>query len=207
MKTLTQEEAKTYSTDVWSWGAKAGLAGLGGGLLLVGALNRFHPRFRTYDLSIKASLPLYPAFLGAMAGASYGEHLFQRQEHPCIGYLDAKQRTLEAIRRDEAPIQRMKEWAYDHRYKLCAATWMTTMLVAMRMMRREVGISEGQKLLQGRLVAQGSTISILLFTTAMEMRDAKKGRGIYEEVEVVEWDDPRHKRLHDVPNEMKADRM
>jgi hypothetical protein len=50
-----------------------------------------------------------------------------------------------------------------------------------------------QKLVQARVVAQASTVGILLLTTAMELRDVRERRGKYEDVVVVNPGDPRHK--------------
>lgn len=195
MKLFTHDEAQTYYSSVWRWGSLAGIAGLSGGIVVIGVLNRFSAAFRTFTPSIKSSLAIYPGILATAAGADHAAQLFELHQHPEIKYVDATERIYEELKRREYPLQRMKEWGYEHRYKLCAGTWAATMMITLGLLRRDRLMTGTQKLVQARVVAQASTVGILLLTTAMELRDVREGRGKYEEVVVVDPGDPRHQQL------------
>ncbi|RHZ61980.1 HIG1 domain-containing protein [Aspergillus thermomutatus] len=207
MKLFTHEEAQTYYHSLLRWGSLGGLAGLSGGLLVVSALNRFYPTFRAFTPSIKGSLALYPGILGTAAGANHAAHLFKHHQHPDIEYTDTTEQIYKHLRHREAPSQQIKELTYEHRYILCAGTWAATMMITLGLLRRDSLMTQTQKLVQARVVAQASTILILLLTTVMELRDVSAGRGKYEEVMVVAPGDPRYqhlKRIRFEPNLMET---
>lgn len=195
MKIFTENEARDYYRSILYWGSAAGIAGLCGGALITGTLNRYYAPFRSFTPAIKGSLALYPGFLSLAAGASYGSRLFELREHPETGYIGESQRAYDLLKRRENMPQRVKEWTYEHRYLLCGGTWATTMTIALELMRRDHLMTGTQKLVQARVVAQLSTIIILLITTAMEVHDVAQGRGKFETVTIFEPDNPSHQHL------------
>lgn len=195
MKLLAHGEARNYYSSIWRWDSLAGIAGLSGGIVIISACNRFSVAFRVFTPSIKSSLAIYPGILAASAGASHATQLFELHQHPEIKYVDATERIYKELKRRESPLQRMKEWGYEHGYKLCAGTWAATMMITLGLLRRDRLMTGTQNLVQARVVAQASTIGMLLLTTAMELRDVREGRGKYEEVVVVDPRDPRHQQL------------
>lgn len=191
MKLFTHDEAQTYYNSVWRWGSLAGIAGLSGGIVVIGVLNRFSAAFRAFTPSIKSSLAIYPGMLATAAGADHAAQLFGLHQHPEKKHIDATERIYEELRRNETRRQRMKEFGYEHRYRLFAGTWAATMMITLGLLRRDRLMTGAQKLVQARVVAQASTVGILLLTTAMELRDMRERRGKYEEVVVVDPRDPR----------------
>lgn len=62
-------------------------------------------------------------------------------------------------------------------------------------MNRSPYMSGPQKLVQARMYAQGLTLTALLGSFAFEANDAAKGKGRWETIQVVDPNDPEHKRL------------
>ena len=67
--------------------------------------------------------------------------------------------------------------------------------IALGLVGRNPYLSRAQKLVQARVYAQGLTLAVLVATAAFEVGDAKKGKGRWETVKILDPDDPEHKHI------------
>jgi hypothetical protein len=92
-------------------------------------------------------------------------------------------------------LERAKEWAEENRYPIIFACWVISMGGSLVLVNRNRYLSGSQKLVQARMYAQGSTLAVLLASFAVESNDARKGKGRWETVKVLDPNDPEHKHL------------
>lgn len=92
-------------------------------------------------------------------------------------------------------LERVKEWAEENRYPIIFTFWVLSMGGSFAMVNRNRYLSGSQKLVQARMYAQGSTLAVLLASFAVESNDARKGKGRWETVKVLDPNDPEHKHL------------
>lgn len=185
-KALTRDEANIYQRTIIRSALYGGFSGLCSSTAATVALNRCWPPFRSLSPSIKSTFILYPTFLLVAAGANHGDQMFQSRVHPDRNYVDTARRHIEELEKEEDTAQRLKELAYEHRYWLLGSTWLTTVAASLWHTKHDVLLSGVQKFGQARIAAQTSTITIFLLTAAMEIRDAREGRGKYEAISVTD---------------------
>lgn len=158
------------------------------------AYRRF-PSFRSRDLVVLETLiSIYPTFLGAFYGAEHASYSFKSPEYPGrFGYVDQEARMIKEAERQEPEPDQAERWLLRHRYPIIGATWLTIMAISLRRMRRPHYLYPGQKLVQARVIAQAVTVTMLLVTAALEIRQISKEKGKYEKVEVFDPNNPAHK--------------
>jgi Hypoxia induced protein conserved region len=197
MKILTkEEEAAHYHTTV-AGGLKGGALGL---LFGVGAVSLAHhrfPSFRSLTLPLKAFLATSAGTFAAIIQADRASQAFETSRHHPFSapYKDQVQRELELARANEPLSQRLRRWGREHRYEIVGVSWVAGMGLALGMVGRNRYLTGAQKLVQARVYAQGLTIAVLVATAALEIGDAKGGRGRWETVLVVDPTDPEHRHL------------
>jgi hypothetical protein len=92
-------------------------------------------------------------------------------------------------------LQRAKDWGGENRYGIVFASWLASMGIAFRLVRRDKYLTGAQKLVQARVYAQALTIAVLLASFALEAKDVTQKKGRWETVKVLDPSDPLHKRL------------
>ncbi|EHK22115.1 uncharacterized protein TRIVIDRAFT_151149 [Trichoderma virens Gv29-8] len=185
-KVIARSEEQEYYDSIWHAGARTGLIGMSLGLAATTGLHRFYPTFRQLPLYIKSTFAIYPGLIMASIGANEGSHAYRSRLHPEIRkYADESQRVSAEIRARESEGQRAKDWLYEHQLQILGVTWATTMAVCLERMRRDPYTTAAQKIVQARVLAQATTLAILLITAALEAKDKSEGRGKYHRVLLV----------------------
>lgn len=195
MKILTKEEEKAHYDAVLRGGATGGALGLGLGLAGVLGASRRYAGFRSLTLQFRTFLVSSTATFGAIVAAERASTRFARARDPMSYYKDESQRALEEARRAEAGRSRALDWARDNRYTIVCTSWAASIGLALALVGRNRYLTTSQKVVQARMYAQGLTLLVLLATGALEVSDAKSGRGKWETVMVLDPEDPEHKHL------------
>jgi hypothetical protein len=197
MKILTKEEEAAHYNATVSGGLKGGALGLLFGVGAVSLANRRSPSFRSLTLPLKAFLATSAGTFAAIIQADRASQAFETSRHHPFSapYKDQLQRALEEARAAEALPQRLRRWGREHRYEIVLVSWVAGMGVALGMVGRNRYLTGAQKLVQARVYAQGLTVAVLVATAALEVGDAKGGRGRWETVLVVDPADPEHRHL------------
>jgi hypothetical protein len=195
MKILTKEEEQAHYNATLKGGITGGVVGLGLGFAVAYAANaRFHA-FRSLTLPMKAFLVTSSSTFAAIIAADRASRNFEEARDPQRKYRDRASKDLEAVRQQESTFQKLKDWGREHRYPIVAASWVASMGIALGLVGRNPYLSKAQKLVQARVYAQGLTLAVLVATAAFEVGDAKKGKGRWETVMIVDPNDPEHKHL------------
>jgi len=195
MKILTKEEEQAHYNATVKGGTIGGLIGLAvGGAAAVAANARFHT-FRNLTLPMKAFLVSSSGTFSAIIAADRASRNFESSREPARRYRDRTTSELEQLRQAEPLSQRLKDWGRENRYSIVTASWVASMGVALSLVGRDPYLSRSQKLVQARVYAQGLTIAILLATALLEVGDARKGKGRWETVKIIDPNDPEHKNL------------
>jgi len=195
MKILTKEEEAQHYKAVVTGGAIGGAVGLGLGFGGVMWASRRYPAFKSLTLPFKTFLVSSTSTFCAIINADRWSMDFEKRQNPMSFYKTEEQRLLaeahERMRADEKALH----WAREHRYTIVFSSWLAGMGVALSMVGRSKYLTAAQKIVQARVYAQGLTLAVLIATAALEMGDAKSGRGRWETVLVLDPNDPEHKHL------------
>ncbi|KAK4442951.1 hypothetical protein QBC34DRAFT_499360 [Podospora aff. communis PSN243] len=187
---MSKSEGKEYYRLIWQEGAKTGLAGVMLGLAATAGLQRFHPAFRQLPLFIKSTLVIYPGLIMTSMSANSAFHRYQSRLHPALRrYEDEVQRAAARAHARETETQKGKDWIYDHRLQVLGGTWATVMAACLEGMRRDHYTTAARKIVQARVVAQATTLAVLLILAALEAKDKSEGRGKYQPIVVVREED------------------
>jgi len=196
MKVLTKEEEQAHYNATIKGGSIAGLIGTTiGAVGVIGASRRF-PAFRALTIPFRtflvASTGTFVAVLGAdRASAQYDiDHNPEKQRE-----IAREKRREESLIAGKTTLERAKEWAEENRYPIIFGFWVLSMGGSFVAVNRNKYLSGSQKLVQARMYAQGATLAVLLASFAFETSDAKKGKGRWETIKVIDPNDPEHKHL------------
>ncbi|KAL1913612.1 Replication factor C, subunit RFC4 [Sporothrix stenoceras] len=195
MKVITKEEEKAHYDAVLRGGAVGGATGLALGLAGVTLASRRYAGFRNLTLPFRAFLVSSSATFGAIIVAERNSIAFARSNDPMYGYKDESQRALSQMRSGESSKAKLLDWARENRYSIVVSSWAASLGIAMALVGRNKYLTTAQKIVQARVYAQGLTLAIILATATLEMSDAKKGKGRWETIMVVDPEDPEHKRM------------
>lgn len=144
---------------------------------------------------MKAFLVTSSATFAAIINADRYSRTFENARDPQRQYRDRASSDLEEVRANESTLQRIKDWGRENRYPIVTASWVASMGIALGLVGRNPYLSRAQKLVQARVYAQGLTLAVLVATAAFEVGDAKKGKGRWETVKILDPDDPEHKHI------------
>ncbi|KAF2016430.1 hypothetical protein BU24DRAFT_409533 [Aaosphaeria arxii CBS 175.79] len=196
MKVLTKEEEQAHYNATIKGGSIAGLIGTTiGAVGVIGASRRF-PAFRALTIPFRtflvASTGTFVAVLGAdRASAQYDiDHNPEKQRE-----IAREKEREEKLIAGKTTLERAKEWAEENRYPIIFGFWVLSMGGSFIAVNRNKYLSGSQKLVQARMYAQGATLAVLLASFAFETNDAKKGKGRWETIKVIDPNDPEHKHL------------
>lgn len=195
MKVVTKEEEQAHYSAVLRGGAIGGAAGLALGLVGVTAASRRYAGFRNLTVPFRAFLVSSSTTFGAIIVAERNSIAFARSNDPMFGYKDESQRALSQMRSSESSKAKALEWARENRYSIVMSSWAASLGIAMALVGRNKYLTTAQKIVQARVYAQGLTLAIILATATLEMSDAKKGKGRWETIMVVDPNDPEHKQM------------
>jgi len=195
MKILTKEEEQAHYSAVVKGGLTGGTVGLGLGLAGVALASRRWSAARNLTLQFRAFLVSSTATFGAIVAAERASIGFAKARDPMSTYKDASQRAFAEARAAERAPSRALDWARDNRYTIVMTSWAASVGLALMLVGRNKYLTTAQKVVQARVYAQGLTLAVLLATGALEVSDAKTGRGRYETVLVLDPDDPEHKHM------------
>lgn len=195
MKLISAEEEQAHYDAVVTGGAIGGAVGLGVGWAGAIWASRRYPAFRNLTLPLKAFLVSSTATFGAIVEADRYSMDFERRRDPNRFYRSEDQKLLDEARANLSADQKLLAMAREHRYKIVCASWLGALGVALTIVGRSKYLSAAQKIVQARVYAQGLTLAVLIATAALELGDAKTGRGRWETVMVVDPDDPEHKNM------------
>jgi len=195
MKVITKEEEDAHYSAVVRGGVIGGTLGLGLGLAGVALASRRWAGFRSMTLPFRSFLVSSGATFGAIVVAERASINFSKARDPMTGYRDASRRAFDDARAAETGEKRVLDWARDNRYTIVMTSWAAAITIAAVIVGRNKFLTTGQKLVQARVYAQGLTLAVLLATGALEMKDAKSGKGRWETVMVLDPADPTHKHL------------
>jgi hypothetical protein len=195
MKVITKEEEDAHYAAVVRGGVIGGTVGLGLGAAAVLGASRRWQAFRALTPQFRAFLVSSAATFGAITVAERHSIAFGKAQNPMNSYKDESQVLAEAERATETPGQRALEWARQNRYSIVGGSWVASIAAALTIVGRNKYLTTGQKVVHARVYAQGLTIAVLMLTGLLEVSDAKKGKGRWETVMVLDPTDPEHKRL------------
>lgn len=88
-----------------------------------------------------------------------------------------------------------KAFVSEQRYPIVFGSWVASMAIALGLVGRSPYLSGQQKLVQARVYAQTLTLAVLVASFALESGDMRAGKGRWETVQVLDPDDPEHKRM------------
>jgi hypothetical protein len=195
MKVISKEEETAHYNQVLKGGLTGGSIGLALGLAGVIGASRRYPAFRSLTLPFRTFLVTSAGTFGAIITAERYSVNFQRARDPMNRYLDESQRAAEAVRQSETNPQKFMDWGRENRYSIVFTSWIAAMGIALAIVNRNKFLSTSQKLVQARVYAQGLTLAVLIATAAFETADAKRGKGRWETVLVVDPNDPTHRHM------------
>ncbi|CAK7275092.1 Replication factor C, subunit RFC4 [Sporothrix epigloea] len=195
MKVITKEEEDAHYSAVLRGGAIGGAAGFAVGLAGVIGASRRYAGFRNLTLQFRAFLVSSSATFGAIILAERNSIGFARHNDPMYGYQDESQRAQTQMHKAETTRAKALDWARENRYTIVVSSWAASLGLAMALVGRNKYLTTAQKIVQARVYAQGLTLAIILATATLEMSDAKKGKGRWETIMVVDPDDPEHKHM------------
>ncbi|CAK7203410.1 Replication factor C, subunit RFC4 [Sporothrix eucalyptigena] len=195
MKVVTKEEEAAHYSAVLRGGAIGGATGLALGLAGVIGASKRYAGFRNLTVPFRAFLVSSSATFGAIILAERNSIAFARANDPMFGYKDESQRTQTQMRKAESSKAKALEWARENRYSIVVTSWAASLGLAMALVGRNKYLTTAQKIVQARVYAQGLTLAIILATATLEMSDAKKGKGRWETIMVVDPNDPEHKHM------------
>lgn len=89
----------------------------------------------------------------------------------------------------------IKAFVSEQRYPIVFGSWVASMAIALGLVGRSPYLSGQQKLVQARVYAQTLTLAVLVASFALESNDMRAGKGRWETVQVVDPEDPEHKRM------------
>lgn len=195
MKILTKEEEEAHYRATVRGGLWGGAIGLVAGFAGVYGASRRWQGFNQLTLPMKTFLTTSSATFVAIIAADRASRGYEAARDPQRQYRDQASLDQEALKSQESTLARLKEWGRENRYPIVTASWVASMGIALGLVGRNPYLSRAQKLVQARVYAQGLTLAVLIATAAFEMGDAKKGRGRWETVMVLDPNDPEHKHL------------
>ena len=195
MKIITKEEEDAHYSTVLKGGAIGGAVGLTCGLIGVLGASRRYAAFRNLTVPFRAFLVSSATTFGAIIVAERRSINFSRKADPMFGYQDESQRAQAQMRQKETGGAKVLDWARENRYSIVVTSWAASMGLAMVLVGRNKYLTTAQKIVQARVYAQALTLAIILATATLEMSDAKKGKGRWETIMVVDPDDPEHKHM------------
>jgi len=195
MKVVSKEEEAAHYKQVLIGGSIGGALGLGVGVAGVVIASRRYPAFRQLTLPFRTFLVTSSGTFAAIVNAERYGNAFQRANNPMNFYKDQSQLAQEAARAQESGLQAAKDWGRRNRYSIVFGSWLASMGIALAIVGRSKYLSTSQKLVQARVYAQGLTLAVLVASAALETADAKSGSGRWETVQVLDPEDPEHKRL------------
>jgi len=194
MKILTkEEEAENYNATLRG-GLIGGSLGLVGGGAAVYLLSRRYPTVAGLTLPMKTFLTTSAATFFAITSADKASRDFETRRYGGT-YKDGSTREAEAARQGMSTTQRITSWARENRYPIVFGSWVASMGVSFTLVSRNKYLTGAQKLVQARVYAQGLTLAVLIASAALEVGDAKDGKGRWETVKVLDPDDPEHKHM------------
>jgi len=180
---IPEFEDKEYYRSIWRGGTASGVVGVAVGLALTAGLQRYYPPFRTLPFYIKPTFVIFPGMLSISTGANRASHAYLSRIHPELKpQPDEAAEERKILRKQEPKKQQAKDWLYDHQYDILGATWLATMTTVLERMRRDKTTTAARKLVQARVLAQASTLAVLLVTAVLEANDRKAERGKYQRV-------------------------
>jgi len=196
MKVLTKEEEQLHYNATVKGGTIGGIIGTALGGVGLYAANRRFPSIRALTVPFKAflvtSTGTFVAVIAADRASARYDALYNPEKRAELAREREREQRLIA---GKTTLQRAKEWAEENRYPIIFAFWVLSMGGSFYMVNRNPYLSGSQKLVQARMYAQGSTLAVLLASFAFETHDAKKGKGRWETVKVLDPNDPTHKHL------------
>ncbi|KAF2268999.1 hypothetical protein CC78DRAFT_407067, partial [Lojkania enalia] len=196
MKVLTKEEEEAHYNATLRGGITGGVVGTVLGVAGVAVASKRYPSFRALTVPFRAFLASSTGTFVAVIGADRASNRYDIEHNP--EKLKEIQRGKELGRLKESgktTLQLAKEWAEDNRYPIIFGFWVCSMIGSFAMVNRNRYLSGAQKLVQARMYAQGSTLAVLLASFAVETSDARKGKGRWETVKVLDPNDPEHKHM------------
>lgn len=195
MKVISKAEEQAHYNATIKGGLVGGAAGLAAGVGGVIFASRRYPGFQALTLPFRTFLVTSAGTFGAIVTAERYSIAFQKASDPMRSYKDESERALNAARRGESGGQKLLQLAREHRYQIVLTSWVAAMGIAFAIVSRNKFITGAQKLVQARVYAQGLTLAVLVASAALEVGDAKQGRGRWETVMVLDPNDPEHKAL------------
>ena len=109
-------------------------------------------------------------------------------------YIDRAQREAQDQKKSESVLTRLKELGRENRYGIIGASWILSMAVSLALVSRNRYLTAGQKLVQARVYAQGLTLAVFIASAGIEFQDANNKQGRWEKVQVIDPNDPEHKK-------------
>lgn len=100
----------------------------------------------------------------------------------------------------KSTLGKLQSWAGDNRFPILGVTWATSITIAGIVVGRNPNLSNTQKFGQARIYAQGLTIALIIALAGFTMSDRDEGKAQWDTVQVVDPDDPEHKRLIEKKN-------
>ncbi|CAK7215467.1 Replication factor C, subunit RFC4 [Sporothrix curviconia] len=195
MKIITKEEEQAHYSSVLRGGVIGGATGLALGLVGVIGASKRYAGFRNLTVPFRAFLVSSSTTFGAIILAERNSIAFARAKDPMYGFQDESQRAQQQMRSGETGGAKALDWARENRYSIVVTSWAASMGIAMAMVGRNKYLTTAQKIVQARVYAQALTLAIILATATLEMNDAKKGKGRWETIMVVDPNDPEHKHM------------
>jgi len=196
MKVISKEEEQAHYNATVRAGAIGGSIGLVAGTAGVMLASRRYPAFRQLTLPFRTFLVTSTATFGSIVTAERASVQYQRAHDPGrTTYRDVSERVADAARAQESTSKRLLETARQHRYQIVLGAWAASMGIALALVGRNKYLTASQKLVQARVYAQGLTVAVLVASAALEVGDAKSGKGRWETVLVLDPADPEHKHL------------
>lgn len=144
---------------------------------------------------MKAFLVSSSATFAAIVSADRSSRAYESARDPQRLYRDRASLDLDQARASESTFHKLKNWGRENRYPIVTASWVASMGIALGLVGRNPYLTGAQKLVQARVYAQGLTLAVLVASAAFEMGDAKKGKGRWETVKILDPNDPDHKHM------------
>lgn len=196
MKVLTKEEEQAHYNATVKGGTIGGIIGLAAGGVGLWAAMRRYPAVRSLTTPFKAFLVTSAGSGAAVIAADRASAAYDERTNPEKSRLRKEEAAREAaLTAHKTTFQRAKAWAGENRYPILAGFWAVSMAGSWVLVNRSPYMSKAQKLVQARMYAQGLTLSALLGSFAFEANDAAKGKGRWETIQIVDPEDPEHKRM------------
>ncbi|KAF2182758.1 hypothetical protein K469DRAFT_585250 [Zopfia rhizophila CBS 207.26] len=196
MKVLTKEEEQAHYNATVKGGTIGAIIGTAiGGVGVMAASRRFHT-FRALTVPFRAFLVASSGTFISIIAADRASAAYDIANNPEKRRLVEEEKEKERLlEQGKTTLQRAREWAEENRYPIIFGFWVTSMIGSFAMVNRNRYLSGAQKLVQARMYAQGLTLSVLLASFAFETSDAKKGKGRWETIKVLDPNDPTHKHM------------